>query len=48
MKGRLLRGSVRKPCGVDPPDDIRHRMLRWDMEREMWGQTENRTAESRI
>lgn len=34
--GGMTRGSVRKPRGIDPPDDIRHRMLRWDMEREMW------------
>ncbi|HXD11762.1 MAG TPA: caspase family protein, partial [Anaerolineales bacterium] len=34
--GGLTRASVNKPRGIDPPDDIRHRMLRWDSDREMW------------
>lgn len=33
--GGLTRGSTRTR-GLDPPDDIRHRILRWDKEREMW------------
>lgn len=34
--GGLTRASVSKIRGIDPPDDIRHRMLRWDAKREMW------------
>ncbi len=34
--GGLTRASVKKMRGIDPPDDIRHRMLRWDSDREMW------------
>lgn len=34
--GGMTRGPVSKVRGIDPPDDIRHRMLRWDSKREMW------------
>jgi hypothetical protein len=33
--GGLTRGS-RRPRGLEPPDDIRHRMLRWDKDKQMW------------
>jgi hypothetical protein len=33
--GGLTRGSGR-PRGLEPPDDIRHRMLRWDKDKQMW------------
>src|SRR5262249_22743366 len=33
--GGMTRGGVRVR-GLDPPDDIRHRMLRWDRRTEMW------------
>jgi len=35
--GGLTRGNPRFR-GLDPPDDIRHRMLRWDMKKQMWVQ----------
>ena len=38
--GGMTRAPVSKVRGVDPPDDIRHRMLRWDAEREMWVERE--------
>lgn len=34
--GGMTRASAAKIRGIDPPDDIRHRMLRWDGAREMW------------
>jgi len=34
--GGLTRAAVNKPRGIDPPDDIRHRMLYWDPITEMW------------
>ena len=34
--GGMTRAGVHKARGIDPPDDIRHRMLRWDSRREMW------------
>src|SRR5262249_1031512 len=33
--GGLARGTL-QPRGLDPPDDIRHRLLRWDATVEMW------------
>jgi hypothetical protein len=33
--GGMTRGGTRAR-GLDPPDDIRHRMLRWDVDRQMW------------
>jgi hypothetical protein len=33
--GGMTRGDPRVR-GLDPPDDIRHRMLRWDAESQMW------------
>lgn len=34
--GGMTRAGARSVRGIDPPDDIRHRMLRWDGAREMW------------
>ena len=34
--GGMTRAGGRRVRGMDPPDDIRHRMLRWDGKREMW------------
>ncbi|MES2624135.1 MAG: caspase family protein [Pseudomonadota bacterium] len=38
--GGMTRAGGRKIRGIDPPDDIRHRMLRWDAKREMWVERE--------
>jgi hypothetical protein len=34
--GGMTRGGGTLVRGLDPPDDIRHRMLKWDAEHEMW------------
>jgi len=34
--GGMTRLGGLKVRGISPPDDIRHRMLRWDSEEEMW------------
>ncbi|MBA3351849.1 MAG: caspase family protein [Blastocatellia bacterium] len=34
--GGMTRQGGAKVRGVNPPDDIRHRMLKWDIEKEMW------------
>jgi len=34
--GGMTRASGRRIRGIDPPDDIRHRMLRWEPKHEMW------------
>ena len=34
--GGMSRAGFPKARGVNPPDDIRHRELRWDSGREMW------------
>ncbi len=34
--GGLTRSGSQRVRGLSPPDDVRHRMLRWDAEREMW------------
>ncbi len=34
--GGLTREGGLRPRGIDPPDDIRHRALRWDAGLEMW------------
>lgn len=34
--GGIHRGGAAKARGIDPPDDIRHREMKWDMESEMW------------
>ncbi|MFM1894975.1 MAG: hypothetical protein RLZZ385_49 [Pseudomonadota bacterium] len=34
--GGIHRDGSRKPRGITPPDDIRHRELRWDLNEKMW------------
>jgi metacaspase-1 len=34
--GGLARAGGAKVRGLNPPDDIRHRMLKWNRERELW------------
>lgn len=34
--GGMTRGSALRARGLTPPDDIRHRMLRWDGRSQMW------------
>jgi hypothetical protein len=34
--GGMHREGGRKPRGLTPPDDLRHRSLRWDAEEKMW------------
>lgn len=34
--GGLSRDGARKARGISPPDDIRHRELKWDAKRQMW------------
>ena len=34
--GSMHRDGSRKAKGISPPDDIRHREIRWDSKREMW------------
>jgi hypothetical protein len=34
--GGLTREGGLRPRGIDPPDDIRHRALRWNLALEMW------------
>ena len=34
--GGMTRGNGMKAKGLTPPDDIRHREIKWDEEREMW------------
>jgi hypothetical protein len=34
--GGLTRAGARKAKGLEPPDDIRHRQLRWDKDAQMW------------
>ena len=34
--GGLTREGGLRPRGIDPPDDIRHRALRWNRRLEMW------------
>ena len=34
--GGMARGNGLRPRGLTPPDDIRHRMLRWDRKTQMW------------
>jgi metacaspase-1 len=34
--GGMVRGGAARVRGIDPPDDIRHRMLKWDPADQMW------------
>jgi len=34
--GGMTRAATHKVRGIDPPDDIRHRLLKWDDKNKMW------------
>lgn len=34
--GGMSRDGMFKARGVNPPDDVRHRLIKWDANREMW------------
>ena len=34
--GGMTRNGAQKVRGISPPDDIRHRALRWDKQKQMW------------
>lgn len=34
--GGMARGGAPRARGIDPPDDVRHRLLRWDVGRQVW------------
>jgi metacaspase-1 len=36
--GGMTRGSAMRIRGLDPPDDVRHRMLKWDPDEQLWVQ----------
>ena len=42
--GGLAREGGLRPRGIDPPDDIRHRALRWNRRLEMWEERRLPTA----
>ena len=46
--GGMTRNGLPKARGLNPPDDIRHRSLRWDAGREMWVPRSLRLAEEKL
>ena len=42
--GGLTRDGGPRARGINPPDDVRHRALRWDSEMEMWVDRDMETA----
>ena len=34
--GGISRAGALKTKGINPPDDIRHREIKWDEKRQMW------------
>jgi hypothetical protein len=46
--GGLTRAGLPRPRGLNPPDDVRHRALRWDSERDMWRDRELPSVLSRV
>jgi hypothetical protein len=46
--GGMTRNGLPKARGLNPPDDIRHRSLRWDAKREMWVPRSLRLAEEKL
>lgn len=46
--GGLTRSGFPKARGISPPDDIRHRELRWDASREMWVPRALKLAEANV
>lgn len=45
--GGLTRASGIKARGLNPPDDIRHREIKWDKKRQMWIRRDQRLAGER-
>jgi hypothetical protein len=41
--GGLTRDGARKIRAITPPDDIRHRMLRWNKAEQMWEERDLRS-----
>jgi len=46
--GGMTRNGLPKARGLNPPDDIRHRSLRWNAERSMWVPRSLRLAERKL
>ena len=44
--GGLNRGTHAKILGLNPPDDVRHRALRWDSGHQMWVERTMKTSPS--
>lgn len=44
----MTRNGLPKARGLNPPDDVRHRSLRWDADREMWVPRTLRLAEEKL
>ncbi len=42
--GGLTREGGLRPRGIDPPDDIRHRALQWNIDLEMWEERPLKTS----
>lgn len=46
--GGIARDGMFKARGVNPPDDIRHRVIKWDSKREMWIPRETELANKKL
>jgi Caspase domain. len=46
--GGLTRDGARKIRAITPPDDIRHRMLRWNKAEQMWEERDLRKPQPRF
>ncbi|MFN3404629.1 MAG: caspase domain-containing protein [Cytophagaceae bacterium] len=46
--GGMSRGAGMNVRGIDPPDDIRHKELRWDKSRHMWVPRKLKLAEENL
>ena len=46
--GGMTRNGLPRARGLNPPDDIRHRSLRWDADREMWVPRSLRLADKKL
>jgi hypothetical protein len=45
--GGMTRDGAPRIRGLNPPDDVRHRALRWDADEEMWTERESSTSGGR-
>jgi hypothetical protein len=43
--GGMTKSGGHKVRGLNPPDDVRHRMLRWDQKNQMWAQRDLKNPE---